>query len=418
MSCKRPSIAQELEDIVNSSPSDDENFESESESESSNSGSSDTDSDIYTDNDENSDIDDSNEMEPRSTSVRIYEDSDVYIVSNHNTSIESEGTTIITDVSQESQVTFSQEGTEWCSVSSNYKPMDIPFTANTGILGSINLTSESQPIDFFEQFLNEDVVNCIVEETNKYAEQFMSSHSLSKRSRANSWCPVNNDEMKKFIGLIFSMGLVKKPKIEDYWTTDPLFATPGFRAVLSRDRFKLLLQFLHFSDNEQHNDKNDRLIKIRHILDLLLNSFSQTYLPNKELSVDEALVLWRGRLAFRQYIPGKRHRYGVKLYMLCEQSGYCLNNIVYWGKMDKMPGFGHAETVVLQLMEGRFNKGHHIYTDNYYTSVHLARELLDQKTHLCGTVRTNRKEMPSLVCETALKSGEMIRQQREDIVEV
>lgn len=33
-------------------------------------------------------------------------------------------------------------------------------------------------------------------------------------------------------------------------------------------------------------------------------------------------VLWRGRLRFRQYIKGKRHKYGVKLYTLTEHQGF------------------------------------------------------------------------------------------------
>jgi hypothetical protein len=32
-------------------------------------------------------------------------------------------------------------------------------------------------------------------------------------------------------------------------------------------------------------------------------------------------VLWRGRLIFRQYIKNKKHKYGVKMYMLAEPWG-------------------------------------------------------------------------------------------------
>ena len=37
------------------------------------------------------------------------------------------------------------------------------------------------------------------------------------------------------------------------------------------------------------------------------------------------------------------------------------------------------------------NKGHILFTDNYYTSPSLATHLLQNSTHLCGTVRSNRK---------------------------
>jgi len=60
------------------------------------------------------------------------------------------------------------------------------------------------------------------------------------------------------------------------------------------------------------------------------------YTPEKEVSIDESVVLCHGRLIFRQYFPGKHHKYGVKLYLLCETSGYVWNMLVYCSKMDPM----------------------------------------------------------------------------------
>jgi len=47
-------------------------------------------------------------------------------------------------------------------------------------------------------------------------------------------------------------------------------------------------------------------------------------------------------------------------------------------------------------------------TDNWYTSVDLANNLIDKNTHLIGTLRTNRKGNPSEVINTKLKRGEII----------
>ena len=106
------------------------------------------------------------------------------------------------------------------------------------------------------------------------------------------------------------------------------------------------------------------------------------------------MVFSRGRLIFRQYIPGKRHKYDVKLYMLCEHTGYVWNDLVYCAKMNPLSGFGHAETVVLKLMEKLLDRGHALYVDNFYTSVPLAKALLNRKTLICGTLRKNRKQLP------------------------
>lgn len=46
---------------------------------------------------------------------------------------------------------------------------------------------------------------------------------------------------------------------------------------------------------------------------------------------------------------------------------------------------------VLKLMQNLLNKDRTLCLDNYYTSVTLAEELMKQKTHLIGTLRSNRK---------------------------
>jgi len=53
-----------------------------------------------------------------------------------------------------------------------------------------------------------------------------------------------------------------------YWSGDEIFRTPVFGQVMPRDRFLLLLRFLHFNDNDSYDAKDperDRLQKIRPI---------------------------------------------------------------------------------------------------------------------------------------------------------
>lgn len=78
------------------------------------------------------------------------------------------------------------------------------------------------------------------------------------------------------------------------------------------------------------------------------------------------MVLWRGRLQFRQYIKGKRHRYGIKLYTLSEPEGLTPLLHVYGGKNYILSGKGHSKKVVLHLMRGLLNRGHSLYMDNFY----------------------------------------------------
>ena len=54
--------------------------------------------------------------------------------------------------------------------------------------------------------------------------------------------------------------------------------------------------------------------------------------PGKCLDMDESLVLFNGRLSFKQYISSKTARFGIKLYQLCTSNGILLDFLVYHGK--------------------------------------------------------------------------------------
>ncbi|CAG4949362.1 unnamed protein product [Parnassius apollo] len=69
--------------------------------------------------------------------------------------------------------------------------------------------------------------------------------------------------------------------------------------------------------------------------------------------------------------------------------------------------------IVLNLCSNLLNKGHTMYTDNWYTSADLADKLLDSETHLVGTLRKNRKRLPKEVTEMKLKSGEYISRENQ-----
>ena len=128
----------------------------------------------------------------------------------------------------------------------------------------------------------------------------------------------------------------------------------------------------------------------------------------ENLVIDESMVLFKGRLIFKQYIKTKRHRFGIKLFVLCDcETGYILDYIVYTGsqtEIDHVETLGVTGSVVTTLMKPYLNKGHTLYTDNYYTSPTLSVYLHNRKTNSCGTVRQNRKFMPTL--QRKLQKGE------------
>ena len=83
------------------------------------------------------------------------------------------------------------------------------------------------------------------------------------------------------------------------------------------------------------------------------------------LSLDESMMLWRGRLVFRQYIKNKKHKYGIKVFELCTFDGLVLNIEAYSGtKFQDTENLGQTGAIVLHLMSPYFGKGYHLFADN------------------------------------------------------
>jgi hypothetical protein len=80
---------------------------------------------------------------------------------------------------------------------------------------------------------------------------------------------------------------------------------------------------------------------------------NEIFEPTKNLSLDESMILWRGRLIFQQYIKNKKHKFGVKMFMLTESWGLIHKIMIYSGQRhDISEGMTHTEFVVDNLMSG------------------------------------------------------------------
>ena len=58
--------------------------------------------------------------------------------------------------------------------------------------------------------------------------------------------------------------------------------------------------------------------KIWTVLDKINKKCAEVYAPERDISIDESLMLDKGRLGWVQYIPLKRFRFGIKFFILCE----------------------------------------------------------------------------------------------------
>ncbi len=121
--------------------------------------------------------------------------------------------------------------------------------------------------------------------------------------------------MKAFIGILILIGIIKLPRLEMYWSHKyPLITTPSIAAIMPRVRFEQLFRFFHFSINSTEPlivPVADRLVKVRKFLDLITAQFEKLYNMHQECSIDEAMIKFKGRLGFKQYLKDKPIKWGI-----------------------------------------------------------------------------------------------------------
>ena len=240
--------------------------------------------------------------------------------------------------------------------------------------------------------------------TNKNAEKKRADNPDKHKS---PWRPITSvGEMKAFIGVCVAMGILKLPDLHDYWQkTYRLFEIGQWNEHMSRERFKGIMRYLKFCDEEidkpQPRDGQDpspdKLYKVRRFLDKLLPKYDQEWVSHQWLAIDEQMIPFRGRVGFRQFVANKPSRFGIKVWAMADgNNGYILRQQIYTGRNVERgtPEVGLGARVVLDLTAGYQDKNYSLVTDNFYTSPILAQKLLARGIDCLGTVKANNKHFP------------------------
>ena len=257
----------------------------------------------------------------------------------------------------------------------------------------------------------------LVDETNRYAQQTIDSNT----DQQVSWHPTNVPEIMAFVALLIAMGINKSSQYRMYWSTSDILHIPFYPSIMSRNRFSSILRFLHISNNQMPHiasAKQDKLAKVRPLIAVLVPKFIHLYNPSQNLSPDESMLKFKGRLSFIQYMPRKPIKRGMKAFSLSPcawklYTGADNTKTVYGAdvRVDPTssdchpPGLTVAGKVIIDLVNGLENKGHIIYCDNYFTSPALVTKLYKLGFGCCGTARYNTQGIPHAANPRSIKWG-------------
>ena len=181
----------------------------------------------------------------------------------------------------------------------------------------------------------------------------------------------------------------------------------SFNIVISRNRFKEICSKVRF-DIRSNRSMHDKEAAISLIWTPFIECCKKNFVPFENLTVDEQLCNFRGRVKFRTYIPTKPGKYGIKIWCLADaKTSYLVNAQIYLGKVGNTPESNQGERIVRELCEPVLDKGYTITTDNFFTTMNLARYLKSRHTALVGTIKKSRRFLPSIITEKSRETGSM-----------
>ncbi|XP_052824026.1 piggyBac transposable element-derived protein 4-like [Octopus bimaculoides] len=181
------------------------------------------------------------------------------------------------------------------------------------------------------------------------------------------------------------------PQLWNCWNPDKRYGNPYISSIMLKTRCLKISQYLHLTDSTNASSKNDLkydpLFKVRPVIDLLVNNYEAVYLLGKNLSVDETMIGYKGRVHFWQYMPAKPTKWGIKIWEVCEsETGYCVNFDVYKGKKyngNKLHGLGHD---FIWALTGPFHHQHqHLYFNRFFFFSGFGKKSC-VSTYTCSTV--------------------------------
>lgn len=99
------------------------------------------------------------------------------------------------------------------------------------------------------------------------------------------------------------MGYHILPSIKHYWSTADDLHVGVIANAMSRARFTEILSNIHVNDNSAiDKDKPDKLHKLRPLIQMLNKKFGSVYKGTREVTVDESMILFKGRSSINNII--------------------------------------------------------------------------------------------------------------------
>jgi hypothetical protein len=203
---------------------------------------------------------------------------------------------------------------------------------------------------------------------------------------------LTHNTMRTSIAVMYMTGYLCPSNRRMYWEQREDTMNSFVKKAISRNLFTSIIQNTSFVDRITP-DPSDKFWKVRPLFQQL-NKTAKAYVrQSQNVSVDEGIIKYFGPHPLKQYMKGKPHRFGYKVWILATAEGELLACQPYGGASTNIKdfGLGQGPNVVLGLStQYKLLPGTKVYVDNLFTSMDLLDHMGDRQWGVTGTLRQNR----------------------------
>lgn len=257
----------------------------------------------------------------------------------------------------------------------------------------------------FRLFLTDEMVAEILRRTNEKLQQEREHHATLYSPEVaakveHRVADLTESELWAFLGLCLLRGFYPVPVLDLF---NPARGPAMFAATMSRSRFETILRHLSFDDRQTRAARRtgDAFCHLRWFVDAFNDALRRNFRPSETVTLDESLVRFRGRCAFRVFMKSKPGKYGILLRTLADANHrYMLKVWPYSGGYPQEPErgpphvhFGSVPEMVNFMVEELMGSGRNVTMDRFFTSTEVADNLLSSRLTIVGTI-DRRRRMP------------------------
>nr|XP_056709302.1 piggyBac transposable element-derived protein 5 [Euleptes europaea] len=254
-------------------------------------------------------------------------------------------------------------------------------------------------MDFFQQFVPDNVLKNMVVQTNMYAKKYQERFGSD-----DTWMDVTLTEMKAFLAYMISTSTHHCESVLSIWSSG-FYSNKSIALIMTQPRFEKILKYFHIvafrSSQTTHG-----LYKIQPFLDSLQHSFDSAFKPSQTQVLHEPLIdedpIFIATCTERETRKRKKRKFSLWVRQ-CSSTGFICQIYVHLKEGSGAEGLEALKNktqlhsmVAKSLCKNIAGKNYIVFTGPSITSLNLFEEFEKQEIYCCGLLSARKSDCTGL----------------------